>query len=110
MFEFNGNVLNRGLIDGLPQGCCVEVPVVASKAGLRPVRVGALPPQCALLVGTSAQIETLAVQGCIEGDREKIVHAVLYDPLSAAVCSMQEIRDMVNEMFAYNKDYLPQFG
>jgi len=109
MFEFNGNLLNRGLVDGLPDDCCVEVPVVASRAGLRAVRVGKLPPQCALLVNTSAQIETLVVQGSIEGDREKIVHAVMYDPLSAAVCSMQEIRDMVDEMFEKNKDYLPQF-
>jgi len=109
VFEFNGNVLNDGLIDNLPGKCCVEVPVIASKAGLRPIRAGKLPPQCALLVNTSAQIETLVVQGSIEGDKEKIVHAILYDPLSAAVCSMQEIRDMVNEMFEKNKAYLPQF-
>jgi len=109
MFEFNGNVLNQGLIDNLPENCCVEVPVIASKAGLRPIRAGKLPPQCALLVNTSAQIETLTVAGNLEGDKEKIVHAVMYDPLSAAVCSMQEIRDMVNEMFEKNKDYLSQF-
>ena len=109
VFEFNGNVLNDNLIDNLPKGCCVEVPVIASKAGLRPIRAGKLPPQCALLVNTSAQIETLTVQGSLEGDKEKIVHAIMYDPLSAAVCSMQEIRDMVNEMFEKNKDYLPQF-
>ena len=35
MFEFNGNIRNFGLIDNLPEGCCVEVPIVASKAGLR---------------------------------------------------------------------------
>ena len=110
IFEFNGNVLNTNkLVENLPKECCVEVPVIASKAGLRPISVGKLPPQCSLLVNTSAQIETLAVQGSIEGDREKIVHAIMYDPLSAAVCSMQEIRDMVNEMFEKNKDYLPQF-
>jgi len=109
VFEFNGNVLNDGLIDNLPDKCCVEVPVIASKAGLRPIRAGILPPQCALLVDTSAQIETLVVRGCLDGDREKIVHAIMYDPLTAAVCSMQEIRDMVNEMFEQNKEYLPQF-
>ena len=109
MFEFNGNVRNFGLIDNLPSGCCVEVPIVASQAGLRAMHVGALPPQCAILVGVSAQIEELTVQGSLEGDREKIYYAILNDPLSAAVCSMQEIRDMVGEMFAYNKPYLPQF-
>ncbi len=34
MYQFNGNVRNFGLIDNLPEGCCVEVPVLASKEGL----------------------------------------------------------------------------
>ena len=109
MFEFNGNVLNDKLIDNLPDKCCVEVPVIASKAGLAPIRTGSLPPQCNLLVSATAQIETLVVDGSLEGDREKVVQALMYDPLSAAVCSMQEIRDMADEMFEKNKDYLPQF-
>ena len=109
IFEFNGNVLNNKYIEGLPEKCCVEVPVIASKAGLQPIRTGSLPPQCNLLVGTTAQIETLVVDGSLEGDKEKVIQALMYDPLSAAVCSMQEIRDMANEMFEKNKDYLPQF-
>src|ERR687894_1424091 len=39
-----GNVANHGLIDNLPQGCCVEVPCLVDKSGLQPVRVGTLPP------------------------------------------------------------------
>ena len=35
MYEFNGNVRNFGLIDNLPKGCCVEVPVLASRNGPR---------------------------------------------------------------------------
>ena len=109
LYEFNGNVPNKGLVDNLPYGACVEVPVVATKGGLRHVHVGALPPQVALLVNTSSCIEELAVRGCIEGDKRKVFQAVLYDPLTSAVCSMPEIRAMVDEMFAACKDYLPQF-
>ena len=109
IFQFNGNVRNFGLIDNLPGGCCVEVPIIACREGLRPIHVGPLPPQLAVLVNTSAQIEELAVQGHLEGDKRKIFQAVLYDPLTAAVCSMQEIKDMVEEMFEKNRDYLPQF-
>ena len=47
MFEFNGNVRNFGLIDNLPEGCCVEVPVVASKAGLRAMQFSTTPPPAA---------------------------------------------------------------
>ncbi len=109
MFKFNGNVRNFGLIDNLPQGCCVEVPVLASRRGLEPIHVGSLPPQCALLSGTSAQIEEMAVEGGRTGDREMVYQAVCFDPLTSAVCSLREIRAMVDEMFEQNRDWLPQF-
>ncbi len=109
IFEFNGNVRNNGLIDNLPQGACVEVPVVASKSGLRPVHVGPLPAQLALINNVSSRIEELAVEGCHEGNKRAVFHAILNDPLTSAVCSMQEIKDMVDEMFAFNAPYLPQF-
>ena len=110
LFKFNGNVRNHGLVDNLPQGSCVEVPTLASKHGLEPIAVGKLPPQLALLAGTSAQIEELAVEGSLAGDKEMIYQAICFDPLTAAVCSLREIRDMVNEMFARNEAWLPQFG
>jgi len=109
MFEFNGNVRNFGLVDNLPSGCCVEVPVVASKAGLRAMHIGALPAQLALLNNISARCEELAVEGALEGDPRKIFHAVAYDPLTSAVCSLEETKNMVNEMFTANKDWLKQF-
>ena len=109
MFKFNGNVRNFGLIDNLPYGCCVEVPVLASKRGLEPIHVGKMPPQLALLSGTSAQVEELVVEGSLAGDKEMIYQACCYDPLTAAVCSLREIRAMVDEMFKQNEDWLPQF-
>lgn len=110
LFKFNGNVRNFGLIDNLPEGCCVEVPVLASRRGLEPIHVGKMPAQCALLSGTSAQIEEMAVQGSNAGDREMICRAVCFDPLTSAVCSLREIRAMVDEMFEVNRDWLPQFA
>jgi len=109
IFKFNGNVRNFGLIDNLPTGCCVEVPVYASRAGLESVRVGALPDHLATLINTSARIEEMVVDAYMSGDKRKIFHAICMDPLSAAVCSLQEIKNMVDEMFEANKDYLPMF-
>jgi len=109
LYKFNGNVRNFGLIDNLPEGCCVEVPVLASPRGLEPIHTGKMPPQLALLSGTSAQIEELAVEGSLAGDKEMIYQAICYDPLTSAVCSLREIRSMVDEMFEANKDWLPQF-
>lgn len=109
MFEFNGNIRNFGLIDNLPYGACVEVPIVASKRGFSPIRVGSLPPQVAILNYVNSMCEELAVEGSLTGDPMKVFHAVCYDPLTSAVLSLAEIRDMVNEMFSANRDYLPQF-
>jgi len=109
MYEFNGNVRNLNLIDNLPYGCCVEVPVVASQAGLRAMHVGALPPQLALLVNTSARCEELAIEGSLTGDTHRVFQAIAYDPLTSAVLSLSEIQQMVDEMFSANREYLPQF-
>jgi alpha-galactosidase len=109
LFQFNGNVRNFGLIDNLPEGCCVEVPVLASRRGFDPIAVGPLPPQCAILNGINAQCEELAVQGAVEGDPRKVFHAVLFDPLTSAVLSLAETKQMVDEMFQANRDWLPQF-
>ncbi|NLV92768.1 MAG: alpha-galactosidase [Firmicutes bacterium] len=109
MFEFNGNTRNFGLIDNLPEGCCVEVPVLASKRGLDPIRVGPLPEHLAILNNVNAMCEELAVEGSLTGDKRKIFHAICMDPLTSAVLSLQEIQDMVDEMFEANREWLPQF-
>ena len=109
MFVFNGNVPNTELIPNLPQGACVEVPVLVDKAGFHPFHVGALPPECALLTQLSSGIEELAIQATLTGDPVAVYRAICHDPLTAAVLSLAEIRQMTNELFAVHRDYLPQF-
>ncbi|MBI2442040.1 MAG: alpha-galactosidase [Lentisphaerae bacterium] len=107
--EFNGNVPNTGIIPNLPAGCCVEVPVFADRQGFRPVYVGALPPQLAALNNASIAVEEMAVAAALTGDPRKVFHAIAYDPLSAAVLSLNEIKRMVQTMLNKNKAHLPQF-
>jgi len=108
-FQYNGNTANKGYITNLPQDACVEVPVWASRKGLEPVSVGALPAQCAVLTSLTSQTEEMAVEGTLSGDPRLIYQAIAHDPLTASVLSLREIKDMVNEMFAANKEYLPTF-
>ncbi len=108
-YRFNGNVPNRCLITNLPEDACVEVPVFADRQGFNAVPVGALPLQCAALNNISVSVEEMAVEGCLAGDPTKVFHAIAYDPLTAAVLSLSEIKEMVNEMFEQNRDYLPTF-
>jgi len=108
-FKFNGNVPNTGLVTNLPQGACVEVPVWVDRSGFQPLYVGALPPEVAIMTNLSSSIEELAIQASITGDPELVYKAIMHDPLTAAVLSLREIREMTNELFAVHKDYLPQF-
>jgi alpha-galactosidase len=108
-FEFNGNVPNAGIITNLPEGACVEVPVVANKRGFNAIHVGALPRQCATLNKVSVDIEMMTVDAVLTGDPMLVYYACAYDPLSAAVLSLAEIKKMVREMLAKNKRYLPEF-
>jgi alpha-galactosidase len=51
----------------------------------------------------------MAINGALAGDPVTIYRAICHDPLTASVLSLAEIKDMVNELFAQHKDYLPQF-
>ncbi len=108
-FEFNGNVPNTDLITNLPANACVEVPIWASRKGLSPVHVGALPASCGVLASLTSQVEEMAVEAALTGNARLVFQAITYDPLTAAVLSLAEIRQMVNQMFEQNRAYLPQF-
>lgn len=108
-FVFNGNVQNRGSISNLPYDACVEVPVVADRMGMRTTLVGALPEHLAILVNTTARIENLVVDAAWRKDKEAVYHAVCMDPLTSAVCSLEEIYRMTEELFEVNRDFLGDY-
>ena len=109
-FRFNGNLRNDGHITNLPDGCCVEVPIYADKNGLHPWHIGNLPPQCAALNMTNVLVQSLTVDASFSGDIETVMQAVALDPLTASVCTLKEIREMVAEMTEAQRAFLPQFA
>jgi len=109
MVRINGNVPNWGLIDNLPPGCCVEVPCLVDGNGIQPMVIGALPVQLAALNRTNVNVQELIVEAALTGDTEPVHHAVMLDPLTAAVCTLPQIRSMVDELLAAQAQWLPQF-
>jgi alpha-galactosidase len=109
LYSFSGNVANTKLIDNLKEGCCVEVPVLVDRRGFNPIHVGPLPPQLAALNQVSVSVEEMAVEAALTGDPRLVYQSICYDPLSAAVLSLAEIKKMVQEMLLKNKPYLPRF-
>ncbi|MGC4192299.1 MAG: alpha-galactosidase [Thermomicrobiales bacterium] len=101
------NVPNRGLIANLPDGCCVEVACHVDRAGVQPIAFGMLPKQCAALNRTNVNVHDLAVRAVLEGDREHIQQAMALDPLTSAVCTLDQIRTMTDELLAVNERWLP---
>jgi len=110
VFRLNGNVRNDGYITNLPQGCCVEVPIYVDRLGLHPTVVGNLPAQCAALNLTNVLVQGLTVDASFSGDPELVMQAVALDPLTSAVLTLAEIREMVGEMLEAERKYLPQFA
>lgn len=104
-----GNVPNNGLIDNLPQGCCVEVPCLVDKNGIQPTKIGTLPPHLAALMQTNINVQALTVEAALTGKREHIYHAAMLDPHTAAELDLDQIWALVDELIAAHGDLLPTY-
>ena len=104
-----GNVMNYGLIDNLPQGCCVEVPCLVDRNGIQPTRIGALPPHLAALIQTNVNVQALTVEAALTRKREHIYHAAMLDPHTAAELDLDQIWQLVDDLIAAHGDWLPAY-
>lgn len=106
-FRANLNVPNTNLITNLPYRCCVEVPCYADSTGIHPCHVGDLPEQLAGLNRTNVNIQEMMVKASLEEDEEEKLNyakqAVALDPLTSGLLNLEEISDMVEEMFEVNR-------
>ena len=102
-----GNVPNRGLIDNLHDGCCVEVPCLVDANGIQPTRVGALPPQLAAVIMTNVNVQALAVEAALTGRRDHVYHAAMLDPHTAAELTLDEIWALVDALLTAHGDMIP---
>jgi alpha-galactosidase len=105
----SGNVANRDLIENLPRGCCVEVPCLVDGNGIQPTVIDSYPTQLAALNRTNINVQELTVEAALSGNFEAVHHAVMLDALIAAVCTLSQIRSMVDEMMEAQAQWLPQF-
>jgi alpha-galactosidase len=102
-----GNVRNDGLIDNLPDGCCVEVPCRVNGDGVHPIAIGKLPPQCAALNRTFINVVELTVRAALEERRDHVYQAVLLDPNASATLTIGQVHALVDELIEAHGDLLP---
>ena len=105
----HGNVENAGLVDNLPRGGCVEVACLVDLNGVQGTHVGALPEQLAALNRSHMAVHELMVGALLERDRRAALYALMLDPLTAAVCSLEEIERLFDEMWEAQRPYLRLF-
>lgn len=113
-FRIHGNVMNHHagagqLITNLPADACVEVACFVDRNGVHPTRYGALPPQMAALCSSNLAMFDLGAQAAVERSIEKAIHALMLDPLTAAVCTPAQIKAMTLELFRAEKAFLPGY-
>jgi len=102
-----GNVLNNNLITNLPRGCCVEVPCLVDASGIQPTVIGRIPPQLAALQQTNINVQGLAVEAVLTGKKEHVYHAAMLDPHTAAELTLDEIEQLVDDLFEAHGEIIP---
>ncbi|KOR88073.1 alpha-glucosidase/alpha-galactosidase [Paenibacillus solani] len=109
LFKIGGNVMNTGLITNLPKEACVEVPCLVDASGVTPTYVGDLPPQCAALNRTNINTQLLTLEAAATGKKEHIYHAAMLDPHTAAELSIDDIKNLCDDLIEAHGDWLPKY-
>ncbi|PSR20205.1 MAG: alpha-glucosidase/alpha-galactosidase [Sulfobacillus acidophilus] len=107
---FQGNVMNDGLIENLPEDACVEVPVLVNRHGILPTKVGRLPHVLAGLNHQAVAVQQLTVDAILEGSRDLLYQAVMMDAQAGAAMTLDQMRNMVDDLLAAQRDLVPSFA
>ena len=104
------NVKNGGTITNLAPDCIIESPGYVDRFGINMVEGVTLPLACAATCSASVNVQRMSVQAAITGDVELLKQAVLHDPLVGAICTPEEVWQMVDEMLVAQAQWLPQYA
>ena len=102
-----GNMPNNGAISNLPPGAIAEAPTLVDRAGLQFTTVGALPPQLIGYMQPHITQHELFIRAAMEGRRDHVYQAAMFDPLTAATVPLDKIVEMCDELIAAHGDLLP---
>ena len=68
-----------------------------------------LPLGCAATCSVSVSVQRMSVDAAMTGDIDMLKLAVLHDPLVGAICTPEEVWQMVDEMVVAQAQWLPQY-
>ncbi len=102
-----GNLVNGGTISNLPRTAIVEAPTLVDRTGLHHAQVGELPPQLVAYMQPHISQHELFIRAAMEGRRDHLYQACMFDPLTAATLPPDRIVEMCDAMIAAYGDELP---
>ncbi len=105
-----GNVRNNHLISNLPQDCCVEVPCLVDHNGIQPTAIGKIPSHLAALMRTNINVQELVVEAMIDENKDRLYHAAMLDPHTAATLSLDEIYALMDALIKAHGVWLPSWA
>jgi alpha-galactosidase len=104
------NVKNGGAIKNLPEDCIIESPGFVDRFGIKMLEGIELPLACAATCLASINVQRMSVKAAMTGDVELLKLAVLHDPLVGAICTPEEVWQLVDEMLVAQAQWLPQYA
>src|SRR5688572_25963088 len=104
------NVRNNGVIKNLPADAIIESPGFVDRFGLNMAEGIELPMACAATCSVSISVQRMSVEAAMKGDLDLLKLAVLHDPLVGAICTPDEVWQMVDEMVVAQAQWLPQYA
>jgi alpha-galactosidase len=103
---FPANLPNNGAVPNLPDEAILEIPVVATAGGLRPIQIHDFPDPLAAIITRKISATMLTVEAALSGDRGLFVEALLVD---GAVTDAKVAGKLADELLETHRQDLPNF-
>jgi len=107
-YKIYGNVQNNGLITNLPANACVEVPIMIDENGLNPCVVGEIPDQLAGLNMTHIAVHNMVIKAAVTGEKQYVYQAAYLDPHTRDQLTLDEIKNLCDDLIEAHGDWLPE--
>jgi len=103
------NVPNRGLISNLPEFSAVEVAALVDRNGVQPCHYGALPTHLAALCQMNISVYQMAVEAILQKNRQRVYQALMMDPVTHSMLTLDQMESLADELIAKHKKYLNRY-
>ncbi|OIO00924.1 hypothetical protein AUJ67_05065, partial [Candidatus Desantisbacteria bacterium CG1_02_49_89] len=104
--ELAMTIPNEGpAISNLPEDAIVEVPAVVDAKGIHAEKVGPLPEPIAAMIRTQITIQKLVIEAFRQKSKKILLQALALDPV---VDSLDNAKEMMDQMIRIEEDFLPE--